>query len=338
MADILTTTTQLTVGVQDYYNRTLLGRLQPLLTFVGYGMEKPVPKKSGVKITWRRYANLSAATTALTEGVTPQGSQMSKTDYAATVLQYGDYVMVSDWVRMVGYDAELTEAAGILGDQAGNTLDQLCRDVLVAGTSVEYASAVTSRATVDAVIVAADVEKAENFLSRNNVMPINERIVASTKVSTYGIDPAYIAIGHIDLLKDLRAITGFIEVKEYASQRGILPGEVGSYGRIRFVLTSNGKIWSGGGATGTTFRNDGANNDVYGVIVFGKGAYGNSSIGPRSVQNIVHKEGGTHDPLNQRATSGWKASFITKILSDLRLCRIEVACTDLSMDAAATSE
>lgn len=337
----ITTTTQLTPNISGFYSRTLLDRLNALTVYLGYGVEKPVPKNNGTQVTFRRYANLSNATTALTEGVTPAGAQLSKTDYAATLAQYGNFVTITDWVNLAGLDPVLTEAAQILGDNAAQTLDVIARDVLCAGTSVEYAGAATSTATVNAAISAADLWKAENFLARNNVMEINERIMPANADNTYAIDPGYIAIGHTDLRKDFEDIgTGFIKAREYANQKKLLPGEIGSHGRIRVILTGNGKITSGGGASGTTFRNDGANNDVYFIVVFGKGAYGNSRIGPRAIENIVKGFGsaGSADPLNQRATSGWKANYVCKILSDLRLVRIECACEDLSLDTAGTSE
>ena len=85
MAGVMTGTSQISVNIQGYYDRNLLDRLTPLLVHVGYGMEKPVPKNEGNLINFRRYGNLTAATTALTEGVTPDGSQLSKTDYQATL-------------------------------------------------------------------------------------------------------------------------------------------------------------------------------------------------------------------------------------------------------------
>ena len=39
----------------------------------------------------------------------------------------------------------LEHFAGIFGEQAGNTLDQGCRDILAAGTNVQYADSVANR-------------------------------------------------------------------------------------------------------------------------------------------------------------------------------------------------
>ena len=85
----LTTTTQLTTNITGAYDKRLLDRLVPKFIFMGYGEERPVPSNSGATITLRRYTNLTAATTALTEGVTPAGSQLAKTDLTITCYQYG---------------------------------------------------------------------------------------------------------------------------------------------------------------------------------------------------------------------------------------------------------
>ena len=67
--------------------------------------------------------------------------------------------------------------------------------------------------------------------------------------------------------------------------------------------------------------------DVYATIIFGSDAYGTTRISGEAMKNIVKPLGsaGTADPLDQRATSGWKATFVAKILNDAFLVRIEHA-------------
>jgi len=85
-----TTRTQIDQEVNNYYDRTLLERLLPLLVYTRFGQIRDIPRKSGTNtIKFRRYSSLSAATTALTEGITPVGSQLSITDITADVSRYG---------------------------------------------------------------------------------------------------------------------------------------------------------------------------------------------------------------------------------------------------------
>lgn len=79
----------LTQEQKTFYDRTLLSRLLPNLVFQKYGQKKPVPKREGDTVNFRRFNSLTAATTALTEGVTPAGSSLSITAITATVAQYG---------------------------------------------------------------------------------------------------------------------------------------------------------------------------------------------------------------------------------------------------------
>ena len=65
--------------------------------------------------------------------------------------------------------------------------------------------------------------------------------------------------------------------------------------------------------------------NVYSTLILGANAYGVTEIDEGGLKNIVKPlgSGGTADPLDQRATTGWKALTATKILVDEYLVRIE---------------
>jgi N4-gp56 family major capsid protein len=85
-----TTTTQVPAEVNNFYDRTLLERAVALFVHTRWAQVRDLPKNAGTKvIKFRKYGNLTAATTPLTEGITPTGSQLSVTDITATVAQYG---------------------------------------------------------------------------------------------------------------------------------------------------------------------------------------------------------------------------------------------------------
>lgn len=69
--------------------------------------------------------------------------------------------------------------------------------------------------------------------------------------------------------------------------------------------------------------------DVYATIVLGENAYGVTEIEGDGLQHIVKQLGsaGTSDPLNQRATSGWKATRVAKRLVEEYMVRIESCST-----------
>ena len=69
--------------------------------------------------------------------------------------------------------------------------------------------------------------------------------------------------------------------------------------------------------------------DVYATLILGDNAYGTTHLGGEGLQHIVKQLGsaGTSDPLNQRATVGWKAGKVTVRLVEAFMVRIETAST-----------
>lgn len=321
-----TTRTEIPTEVNNFYDRTLLTRAVALFVHTRWAQVRDLPKQAGTAvIKFRRYGNLTAATTPLTEGITPAGSQLSVTDITATVAQYGDYITVTDVVTYESEDATLMEAAEVMGDQTGDTLDQLCRDILAAGTGVIYSgtgNVQTSDVAATDVITYQNLDSASLNLKNNNAKPITRQINASTGYNTSPIPACFIGIIHPEITAKVATFTGWTPVEKYASQVGILEGEVGSYSangtKIRFVETTNAKIKAAAGTLGI---------DVYCTLILAANAYGISRVSGQALKNIVKPLGsaGTADPLDQRATSGWKATFVAKILNENFLQRIESA-------------
>lgn len=318
-----TTRTQISKENTEFYDRALLYRAVPYFLHTKFGQVRDIPRNGGTNtIKFRRYGNISAATTALTEGVTPNGSQLSVTDITASVSQYGDYTTVTDVLDYESKDAVLIEAAEILGDQMGDTIDQLTRDIVVAGTTVQYADGVANRAAV-AITGKMDYDecrKAVRTLKVAKARKITRMINASTGVATEPVNASYIGLCHPNTTYDLKAITQFVPVEKYASTMQVMEGEIGKVDEIRFIESTNSKVFSGAGAAGI---------DVYATLVLGADAYGITRISGEAVRNIIKPlgSGGTDDPLEQRATSGWKITFVAKILNDAFMVRIEHAVT-----------
>ncbi len=323
-----TTISQVAPGVQAFYDRNLLSRAQPADVHGRFGQKRPLAKRSGNQIKFRRYTQLAVASTPLTEGVTPSGSSLAVTDITATLAQYGDFITLSDMVSMTNQDALVTEATDVLGDQAGTTIDQARRDVLVAGTNVAYGNAVAARINVNVPMVVADLNKAIRFLKVQNAKFMKEGIPASDKVGTGAVRPSYIAIVHPDTEYDLEGLSGYKSVSDYGSQESVLPDEVGSYKNIRFISSTNAKILAGAGANGTTvYKNNGTAFDVYATLIIADNAYGVSALSGEAMSTYVKALGsaGSADPLEQRSTVGWKATTTAKILNESWIVRIEHA-------------
>ena len=304
-----TTTGTVAREVNNFYDRSLLERATPVLVHNRFAQVRDIPSNSGTNvIKFRRYGSLTANTTALTEGVTPAGTSLSVTDAVATVLQYGDYITLSDVVLIETYDPILTETAEILGEQVGDSLDQLCRNVLVAGASEQFASTATTIATVGSAMKfdRAEAKEAVRTLKNNNARPVTSMINPSTGYNTTPINAAFIGIVHPYTTYDLDDATGWIPVEKYPNRGDVMQNEVGSLAGIRFIESTN--AYTTAGTLVTT---------VYGTLIFGKNAYAQTRISSEALKNIVKPLGsaGTADPLDQISTSGWKATYVAKVLN-----------------------
>ena len=315
-----TTVTQIPHAVNNFYNRNMLKAARPRLVHTRWAQVKDLPKNNSNVIRFRRYSLLSAATTPLNEGVTPSGSQLSSTNVDATVAFYGDFITLTDELVLTTLDPILTEMSDVLGQQAGNTLDQLTRDVITAGTTVQYASSASSRATVTSVmkLTRQEIREAVRTLQSNDAAPITKMVNPTTGFNTTPIGDCYVAIISEDTLFDIKQETGWTPVEEYSSQKGVMDGEEGKIDNVRFVMSTNAKVFSAAGS---------GSIDVHATLVMAQDFYGISRIAGAAMKNIVKPLGsaGTADPLDQRQTTGWKASFVAKILNENFAVRIEHA-------------
>jgi N4-gp56 family major capsid protein len=324
-------------ATQATYNRSLLERAEPLLVYDKFGQRHPLKTRSGKSMIFRRWEKLDDATTPLSEGVTPAGSTLTRTELVAMIKQYGDWVGLSDMLILTDFDPTINEASEVLGEQMGETLDSIYRDLLVAGTQAYTSLTATTWEAYAAKVNAANVihpdilDKAINVLDRANAKKFTRMVSGTVKVNTYPIAASYWGVVHPDVTKDFYNVsnftrgTEFVPVEQYSAHTQTMPGEVGKYRSIRFVESTNAKIWTDvGSGTTTGMRTTGGSNcDVYGTLIFGRDAYGIVPLEKGSARTIIHRAGSNTDPLNQRNTVGWKHATTCKILNDEWMVRLE---------------
>ncbi len=309
MAENTNTYTGLTEEQKTFYERTLLKRLTPELQYQKFGQKRAMPKNEGDKIAFRRFNAIAPKTTALTEGVTPNGSSLSVTKIETAVKQYGDYVTISDKLDMVGIDPVLTETATLLGESAGLTIDTLIRDEVVAGTNVQYAGGKANADAVTAadVVSATEIRKAVRTLRKNNAKPLEGGYFVGL------IDP--------EVAYDIMSDPLWQDISKYSGGTAIMKGEIGKLCGVRFIETTNNKVYE---------NNASPKARIHCTMIIGQDAYGVVDIGGSSKPEMIvksHGSAGSADPLNQRATSGWKALLAAKRLNELSMLRIESGAT-----------
>lgn len=304
MATTTQTYANLTAEQRTFYDRTLLSRLLPNLTFLKYGQKRPMPKNKGDKINFRRFNSLNVPANSLTEGVTPDGDNLSITAVNAVVAQEGNWVRLSDKISMVGIDPVLTEAAALMGENAAETLETRCADVIFKGTSQQYAGGAASAAAIAAgkVVNSEEIKKAVRTLRNNN---------AKTMEGGY-----YIGFCDPSVAYDLQNDALWQDISKYNGAENIMKGEIGRIHGVRFILTTMCPTDATTATAGTLHK----------TLIVGKDAYGVVDVDGSSKPEIIIKptgSAGSEDPLNQRATVGWKAMAVTVRLQELAMVCIQ---------------
>ena len=300
---------QLTAEDKTFYERALLERLLPQLNFYKDATKKKLPKNQGRTMNFRRFNSLTAPGSSLTEGVTPDGNDLNITTITATVAQEGDWVSISDLIQMTGIDPIITETSELLGEEAGNVIDKRIQTAISSGTNVFYCGGAQSRAGIESAstkyLTATDIKKIVRKLKNANAKRFADGFYHMQ------VDP--------DIAYDLMGDTAWVDVSKYAKPEQMQKGELGKMHGMKFFETTNLNVVDSSTAQTKV--------DVHIAFAYGKDAYACVELegGAGKPEIIVKPNGssGSADPLNQRASAGWKNCFTAVITQPLALVRVE---------------
>lgn len=262
------------------------------------------------QIRFARYSDLGADATPLEEGVPPTSQSMQISSDAFSAVQYGQTLSITDLAQLDSPHDLISVASDRLARQAAETMDNVVRDVLAAGTNVVFPSGIAARGDLT--------------VSNKITGELIKRTVAGLKaanVPTFA-DGTYRCIIHpfqeYDLISDTTA-NGWLEANKYVDNTPLITGEIGKFAGVRFLVSSNAKSWAGAGDDGST---------VFNAHFFGPDSY---TVGDsQTLQAYFTAPGGDHaDPLAQLAIAGWKMRFGAKLLdlAGAKYVRLETGAT-----------
>lgn len=226
--------------MKTFYDKTLITLAGANLVHEQFGQKRPIPKNGGKTIEFRKFSKLPKALTAITEGVTPAGNKLSVSAVSCTVDQYGDYIEQTDMLELTAVDNTIVEATKELASQAGLTLDTVVRNELIGGTNVMYAPEVKNGSETEITLredITADC--------RLRVKDVFKAAAELKAVNAPKIGGSYVAIIHPYVAYDLMQEAGeqWIGIQKYANPENILKGEIGTLGGVRFVESTEAKVF-----------------------------------------------------------------------------------------------
>lgn len=263
-----------------------------------------------------RYSELSAVTTNLEEGVTPdETAAPTLTTVTLTPLPYGAWLGYTNEVNLQAFNPVVSQVSAILGRQAGLSVDTLMRTTVHAGATAAYSGSATQRSEVTAVVTYDDLVDQLAQLQTQNALPVDGGMFACIT------HPLSIAV----LFKD----TDFQTMFTREGSGAIRSGKVGTLFNCDFYVTSNAAWYDDAGAS---------SKDVYTMLFIGLESYGMAGFsgyipnmggfeGSGEYDNmtgrtaspisiIIRGLGETgFDPLKQRGTIGWLLYYDDVVLN-----------------------
>ncbi len=291
---------EIDVAFQKANDQKFLEIHEEALVFEQYVGTVKLSANSGNSVRFPKKHRITPKNTLLTEGKTPDPNKIQLSAVTATVEQHGDYVLFTDVALGTSiYDLMNAVRKGQAYESA-EIKNALIRDDILANDSIQIAYAdkvaadgtkttVTSISSIDATakLTVETVRKMVRILRNNNIKP--------------AVGKDYVMFISPDQWFDLTADPAWENMHKHADPTPMFDGEIGRISGMRFVETTTVLITKDGAAGAA----------VYHSIVLGAEAVDQIKMENGGVNTIAKGlgSGGTSDPLNQRATVGWKMFY-----------------------------
>lgn len=257
-------------------------------------------------LRYARYADLAVSTTTLTEGTAPTDDALTISSEYFTAAQYGATVAISDLANLDSPHDLISIAAERVAYKAVRSMDHIVRDNIHANAATSAIFGATGATTLTQNTANSAVATA-GLLSGAFVKQMVARLKGAN-VPAFA-DGTYRCIIHpaqeYDLVSDT-SVNGWIESRKYVDNTELLTGEIGMFAGVRFIVSSDAKVYTTAGAS---------SGNVYNALFLGPDSY---AIGDsQTLQSYFVAPGGDHsDPLAQKALVGYKMRFGSLLLDE----------------------
>lgn len=247
-------TSGLTAEMDTYYEKVFLARAEYEYIFQQGGQMRTLPPNSGTSVKFTRHTPLATVTTALTEGVNPSEVNLTASTVSATLAEYGTTVKISRFLSETSIDENNKEKIEVVGQNMGETLDELTRNELFTGATVQFAGGKAALTDLSAsnVLSIAELRKAVRTLKTNKARRYQDKRASwMGKVSP---NTSY----------DLQSDSTFLSADIYSNgAEKVYNGELGTILSVRLIESPNVKSES---STVTVYSNFIHGADAFGTI------------------------------------------------------------------------
>jgi N4-gp56 family major capsid protein len=289
------------------------------LIFEKYTGKVKLRAHSGNTVRFPKKHRITPKNTLLKEGKTPDPNKIQLSAITATVEQHGDYIMFTDVALGTSIYELMSVARSGQAYESAEIKNALIRDDILANDSIQVAYAdkvVTNGTTTEVSSVSAidetakltvdTVRKMIRIMKKNNIKPI--------------VGKDFVMMIHPDQWYDLTSDPKWEDMHKHTDPTPMYDGEIGRISGMRFVETTTVLVTKDGEAGGT----------VYHSLVLGAEGVDEVEMEGGGVKTIAKGlgSGGTADPLNQRATVGWKMFHGLSVKDPLAVIELMTGATD----------
>lgn len=298
------TTTTLSNELMTFYSSKFIERAKNILVHAQGFQKNTHGANQGKVMRMNRYTALSVASTALTEGTNPTEVSVASSTVDVTLAEYGTTVKVAKLLSLTSIDREGQEKVELVGQNMGETIDDLARTALYGGATAQLAgakSALTDVAATD-TFSSAEVRKAVRTLKVNKALRYADGYFLG-KVGPYS---------SYDLMGD----TTWVNAHTYKDGTELYKGEIGRLHGVRFIETNYQKSESST------------------VTVYSNFIHGDKAIGEYNLEGDMPKlyikvptASDTSNPADRYSTISWAGVYAAKVLVATWLINVKSGAT-----------
>lgn len=300
-------TTGLTQEMNELYEKAFLARAEYEYIYEQGAQKRSQPSNNGKTVVFTRHTPLATATAALTEGVNPSEVNLTAVNVSATLAEYGTTVKISRFLSLTSIDRGNEEKIEVVGQNMGETLDELTRNELFTGATVQFAGAKAALTDLSAsnTLSVAEIRKGVRTLKVNKAQRYQEAgkswILKAGPYTTY----------------DLTTDSTFLSADIYDNgATKLYRGELGTILGARVIESPNQK-------------SEASTVTVYSNFLHGANAFGTIDLeGDKPQLYIIpHTKVDSGNPAGRFSLVSWAAATTNKTLNSTWLLNIKTGAT-----------
>lgn len=199
------------------------------VVFQQLGDKAVLPAHNSKTFQYTRFDRLGLPKESLTDGTTPDNTEMSISTVTATCDQWGAFVAISDVAELTVKHPVMQKAINLMGYQAAEVVDREIIIVLLAGTSVSFPAAHNSRDDLSST----STDVVNTTLVRKVVAAVRSRGAHEHDGNDF--------VGVVDpqVEMDISADSTFQNAASYSNIKVLQNGEIGRWQGCRWLRSNH---------------------------------------------------------------------------------------------------